>query len=296
MMLRQYWNRLAQPVMLVVAVLLVFLVGWLDLLTGREASLSIFYLLPIFWVSWSGNRRLGVLIAAISAVTGLEADFLTDSTDSLVPYWNASARLSVYLVNAYLISELRNRLRYEATLARTDTLTSAANSRCFYDLAAQEIERARRTGRPFTVAYMDLDNFKTVNDRFGHNTGDELLCLVANTAQEGLRKTDVFARLGGDEFAILMPETTSAPAQQVLQRLRHLLLNAMRDREWPVTFSMGAVTFIEPPASVDEMVQRADALMYAGKQEGKDVIRYEVVGTAPLVPVVPADADEVRLL
>lgn len=116
-----------------------------------------------------------------------------------------------------------------------------------------------------------------VNDSFGHQAGDDLLCLVAEIIRRNLRATDLAARFGGDEFAVLLPETGADAARAVVQRLQGQLLGAVRTREWPVTFSIGVVTFNDAPEAVDEMVKRADNLMYAVKQSGKNSIKQEVV-------------------
>jgi diguanylate cyclase (GGDEF)-like protein len=121
-----------------------------------------------------------------------------------------------------------------------------------------------------------VDDFKQVNDHLGHSAGDRLLRTVADTIRENVRGIDVVARLGGDEFAILMPETDGAAAGVVVRRVRRRLLDAARAGGWPVTFSIGVVTFDTPPASCDEMLQAADDLMYAAKRHGKNAIRQRV--------------------
>jgi diguanylate cyclase (GGDEF)-like protein len=141
-----------------------------------------------------------------------------------------------------------------------------------------EINRARRYDHPFTVVCIDLDNFKTVNDCFGHSTGDILLRLVARTIQENIRATDTVARLGGDEFAILMPETGRDVAEVILQKVRKINLEIMRNHGWPVTLSIGVVTFTSPPSTVDETLRISDQLMYSAKNNGKNSIRHEVFG------------------
>jgi diguanylate cyclase (GGDEF)-like protein len=128
------------------------------------------------------------------------------------------------------------------------------------------------------VAYLDLDNFKEVNDRFGHSRGDSLLRLVAATIRTNLRKTDMVARLGGDEFALLLPETGYEPAAAVLRKIHQLLLGKMQRCGYPVTCSIGAVTFLRPAESVEELIKRADACMYAAKRGGKDRMKHVLVG------------------
>ncbi len=150
-----------------------------------------------------------------------------------------------------------------------------------------EINRARRYDRPFTVVCIDLDNFKTVNDCFGHSTGDMILRSVARTLQENIRVTDTLARLGGDEFAILLPETGRSVAETILRKVRKINLDIMRRHGWPVTLSIGVVTFARPPSTVDETLRKADQLMYAAKNSGKNSIRYEICGVKDW-PAMPA--------
>ncbi|HLM56720.1 MAG TPA: GGDEF domain-containing protein, partial [Pyrinomonadaceae bacterium] len=149
-----------------------------------------------------------------------------------------------------------------------------ANKRHFVELAEAELGRARRHGHPFSVAYMDVDDFKLVNDHLGHSAGDRLLKSVAETIRRDVRSIDVVARLGGDEFAVLMPETDGRAARAAVERLRDRLAFAARQQGWPVTFSIGVATWDEPPPSVDEVLRRADELMYAAKRGGKNSVRH----------------------
>jgi diguanylate cyclase (GGDEF)-like protein len=276
--LRRSVSKLPPPVVLVSTGLLIFLLGLIDVLTGPEISFSVFYLFPILVATWLLGRWAGAFTAVVSAVTWRLADSLAGQTYShfLIPYWNMLVRLGFFLVITFLLSELQVRLRREMDSARMDPLTGIANRRQFYELAQLQIARAARHGEPFTIAYIDIDGFKGVNDQFGHATGDELLSLAAKAIQENLRAVDMVARMGGDEFAVLLPHTEKQSAEEVLIRVSSLLSGLARDRQWPVTFSTGAVTFIRPPSSVDQMLRTADHLMYAAKQCGKGITRHEV--------------------
>jgi diguanylate cyclase (GGDEF)-like protein len=167
---------------------------------------------------------------------------------------------------------LSQALEREKDDARLDFLTRIANRRAFYEIASTEAARARRYQRPLTLIYIDLDNFKTVNDTLGHDVGDELLIEVAATLRSNLRTTDTVARLGGDEFALLLPETDQGAALLVINKVQEVLLESMRRRNWPVTFSIGLASFPVPPESVEEMVKQADAIMYSVKLKGKNSI------------------------
>jgi diguanylate cyclase (GGDEF)-like protein/PAS domain S-box-containing protein len=182
-------------------------------------------------------------------------------------------------------SQLNQALQREKELARTDSLTGLANRRAFSEAAEMERARAARYGRPVTLAYVDLDNFKHVNDTLGHSVGDELLAAVARVLRENLRFTDTAGRLGGDEFAILLPETNANAAESALQKLRQILLRTMKARKWPVTFSIGAATFLDNATSVEEMVRFADELMYTVKKTGKNKIIVVIIGGSSREPV-----------
>jgi diguanylate cyclase (GGDEF)-like protein len=135
------------------------------------------------------------------------------------------------------------------------------------------MERHRRHRRPLTLAYVDLDDFKQVNDRLGHAAGDAALRLAADTMRQHLRGTDALGRLGGDEFAVLLPEADAAGAQMVIARLRDRLRERMRKEGLPITFSFGVLTCLKPPPSVDGLVQLADEQMYVAKNSGKNAIQ-----------------------
>jgi diguanylate cyclase (GGDEF)-like protein len=162
----------------------------------------------------------------------------------------------------------------EKGLARTDSLTGALNSRSFYDVAQTEIDRCQRYHRPFALAYIDLDNFKAINDTFGHTTGDEALRTVATFIRQRTRRTDVLARLGGDEFGLLLPETTEQLARNVIGKIQEGLAQEMRRNAWPITFSIGVLSCTTAPPTSDALIKMADELMYSVKREGKNAAKY----------------------
>jgi diguanylate cyclase (GGDEF)-like protein/PAS domain S-box-containing protein len=173
--------------------------------------------------------------------------------------------------------KLQAALESEKNLSRIDFLTGIPNRRSFFQALTTESRRARRYRRPMTVAYIDVDNFKQVNDGLGHAVGDELLKTIGKGLETTLRETDTAARLGGDEFAILLPETDADSASVVMAKVQAGLDKAMQQRNWSVSFSVGVVTFTTAPGSAEEMVQRADELMYEVKRKGKSAMVSQVV-------------------
>ncbi|MCG2722863.1 MAG: GGDEF domain-containing protein [Thermodesulfovibrionales bacterium] len=258
--------------------MLLVIVGLIDYITGNEISLSLFYLLPVSLATWYAGKWNGILFCFAGATIWFFADMMAGHVYSRagIPYWNASVRLGFFLVVSYLLTRLRTSLAHEKTLSRTDSLTGLYNTRAFYDFAKTEIQRSRRFKRPLTLGYMDLDNFKTVNDQLGHSTGDVLLQSVAEIIRNNTRAVDISARLGGDEFAILLTETGIESARTVFLKIQEKILEVMQRNSWPVTVSIGSVTYKSPPETVDDMVRKADNLMYTVKNSGKNSIMHEL--------------------
>ncbi len=267
-----------------IAFVLVLCVGVGDVLTGTEASFILLYVAPIGFGTWFVSLSGGIALSVASAGVSAAADIIgriQDAKDFSAPVlaWNVVVQLGTFLALVLLLAALKSRLEGEQFLARTDTLTRVPNRRAFIESATLEIERARRNGRPLTFAYIDCDDFKCVNDALGHVQGDALLVAAAQALRGATRATDALARLGGDEFGLLLPETDGDTARGLLARLRATLLAAMAQNGWSVGFSMGAATFLAPPASVDEMMARADELMYEAKRTARGQVLISVIGS-----------------
>ncbi|MBX3705636.1 MAG: diguanylate cyclase [Pseudomonadales bacterium] len=160
------------------------------------------------------------------------------------------------------------------TLAHTDPLTGLSNRRYFMQRLHEEIERARRHGHPLSVALLDLDHFKIINDTFGHDAGDQVLRAVARTIFGVKRSSDVAARFGGEEFALLLPETDPAGAARVAERLREAIESLLVPRPagapLSVTTSIGVATLHSPEAGLDNLLIRADRALYDAKRAGRN--------------------------
>jgi diguanylate cyclase (GGDEF)-like protein len=276
MNLTEFLGRRSRATITAAALLAVLLLGAVDYLNGPDVSFILFYTAPVYIASWYAGRRVGMLVCAAIGLSWLAAAYVSSDhfAHPLIAYWNAAVRLGFILLMAHIVAALKRSLEHEREIARTDYLTGAVNKRYFTELAEAEIRRARRHGHPFSVAYMDVDDFKLVNDHLGHSAGDRLLTSVAEAVRRDVRSIDVVARLGGDEFAVLMPETGDRAARAAVGRLRRRLALEARRQGWPVTFSIGVATWDEPPASVDEMLRRSDELMYAAKRQGKNSVRH----------------------
>ena len=254
------------------------LLGYFDYSIGPEISFSVFYVIPIMMSVWYGGKNIGLVVSIVAATIWLSADIAAghNYTGLFVPLWNTLVRLAFFLIILRLLLIVREKLQLEESLADTDVLTSLANKRFFLEQIEREYERIQRYPKPLTIAYIDLDNFKQVNDTMGHDEGDELLRAVASALTYNIRASDFAARLGGDEFAVIFPMLEEESALPVLEKLPSELLKIMQEKNWPVTFSIGAVTFTDVMDSGKDMIKLVDSLMYEVKKSGKNDIRHIV--------------------
>ncbi|MEC5388187.1 GGDEF domain-containing protein [Uliginosibacterium sp. H3] len=271
-------QHLPRPFMHVLTLALFVAVAGLDYVSGTYLSLSALYCLPVSLAAWRISRNAGITTAVLSAVLivilnprEVRADLAT-----AVMLWNFIIVACLFTVVAVLVAEIGRLLESERALARTDFLTGARNRMAFMNDVDQEILRALRHGQALSLIYIDLDDFKAINDRLGHREGDRLLQAVSQTLLQTVRGIDAVARLGGDEFVVLLPNADSDAAAIVAPRLREALLNRMLLDLWPVTFSIGVLTCPIPPNSAEQLIHRADELMYRAKQSGKDRLVYSL--------------------
>lgn len=265
---------------MVTGILFIGLLGILDYATGNELTLSLFYLIPIVLVTAAVNRKTGLFMSFLGGLTLLGAEIAAGQTYSqpIFYFLNTLLRTTFYIVVVYLVAELQKSRREEQLAARTDFVTGAVNARYFNELLQMEITRIRRYPHPITLVYVDVDNFKLVNDLFGHKMGDEVLRCIATELKAQLRITDTVARLGGDEFVMLLPSTRQPEARLVVSKVYASLIETMRRKNWPVTFSMGVVTCEFSPYSAEQLVNMADELMYEVKNSTKNNIRFGMWG------------------
>lgn len=261
------------------ALALATVVAVADFLTGDEFPLIVCYLPSIAAVSWVTSPAIGAVLAGGCCVGWMLDDFITLEFQGFTAAeaWVAVSHAMFFAIVIGMLHRLRQAHDTERRLARTDGLTGLLNAKAFRERADEELARSARTRRPVSVAFIDCDNFKTVNDTLGHLEGDRLLAAIAEQMRLTVRQIDVPARMGGDEFAVLLPETSQDDAQMVVERLRDDLSRRMKQDNWPVTFSIGVAVYATPPGSVDELIGGADTLMYEVKTGAKDAIALRLV-------------------
>lgn len=249
-------------------VVLLFAVAAGDWATEYEVAFAAMYVLPVAASAWFVGTRSGFAMSVAGTLLWFSLNFPVERGSTwAIGAWNVSLRLAMLLFVATVVGAARDLLEAERERSRTDSLTEVLNARAFYEVMHREIARTRRYRRPLSLAYLDLDDFKVINDRLGHAAGDELLRKFARCVRQTMRSIDTVGRLGGDEFVVLMPETGSEGAVGAVHRLAE---NAWAPGHAPVSVSIGILTCDDPvPESVDEIVHRADTLMYTAKRLGK---------------------------
>lgn len=257
----------------------ILLISPLDVFSGVELPVFPLYYLPITFAAWQFGW-LGAVAAAAFSTYGWYAS--NQLAHPVIWVANTLAQGTSFVIVGLLVAALRSTMARERTLSRMDLLCPLLNRRAFFEDSLRLLALCRRNKRPITLAYLDLDNFKAVNDSRGHKAGDELLLRVAQVLTSSIRTSDVVARLGGDEFVILLPEVGPEQAQWVLERLRAAICQSHPDFPSPVSVSVGAVTYMLAPDDLDLMVQRADAVMYSAKNEGKNRVYVDVINSGSL--------------
>lgn len=287
--LDQVIDRLSPAMILLLSGCGTLIVEGMDYVTGSEVAMSLFYLGPIALAAWYAGRGPGYAVAVVSCLAWFLADRAAGSSYSTaaIPVWNALVRLGFFLVTVYLLTALRESLAAQRRLARIDSLTGLYRRGVFEERLRHDLALARRQGSPITIAYVDVDDFKLVNDTYGHAEGDEVLRVIGGLLRRTTRETDTAARMGGDEFAVVFPGTDILGARLTISKLTRQVQRAMQAHRWDVTCSIGVVTFEGGALTPEQAIDVADDLMYKVKRAGKGAAEFHVVGGAELRPQVP---------
>jgi diguanylate cyclase (GGDEF)-like protein/putative nucleotidyltransferase with HDIG domain len=239
---------------------------------ASPSPLVFFYLwIPLYASYFLTRREAALQVAYVGlAYAGLLA--LRPPSSSAPAWWIVG--MGTLLVAAIVITTMRVRVEllisrlYDA--ARTDALTSLANRRGFRELLDLELERSRRGETEMTVLVGDLDRFKAVNDRSGHQVGDVALQRVARLLNEGKRQVDSAARVGGEEFALILPDSGADGAFVLAERLRSALAGEFAEDSVAITISFGLATYPEHGETAASLLRAADEALYAAKDSGRN--------------------------
>ena len=268
------------PLLYATALVLIGAIGIADYLTGEEILLYVLYLAPVAILAWCAGIFAG-LAGAVVATGAVLVTYvlLSEGRHMTLHVWQAAVSMTSDAVVAWVVARLKSShlrvlglLDLERRSAREDPLTALSSVRAFRERLKLEVDRMRRHRKPLSVLYLDLDDFKRVNDQRGHGAGDETLVRVGRLLNAFTRKVDLCGRVGGDEFAVLMPETGAQDALVVANRIREGMLKSFAEGGAGIGLSAGVGTFLTPPLDEQIPMDQADRLMYEAKHAGKNRI------------------------
>jgi diguanylate cyclase (GGDEF)-like protein len=247
----------------ILAIGAIFLV---DLVDGREIWLHILYVFPIGVLALSCAAVTPVVIGVLLSLVFLVLTLLSYGLPTAAVTANMLIAFAAYTLVAGLTRVARSNSIAMEILATTDELTGLHNRRSFEKLAEQEIARNIRYGSAFSLALLDLNQFKLLNDSRGHGVGDQALRLFADVLRTNIRRLDFAARIGGDEFAIMMPGTDGKSCAALCEKLSSIIVDRMKEAGFALTASVGHVCNHDAPdSSLTVLMQKADDAMYAAK-------------------------------
>lgn len=271
----------------------VVVIGVADHFSGPHLGLAVFYLVPVLACAYRASLRSALVTATAATAAWFTADVTAEHQTLLwLSCWNAASRFVIFVGVAVLTARLRQDrellnelnlqletlLERERSISRTDALTGLRNYRAFMESLHVEVARSQRTQHGLCVAYVDLDDFKQVNDQCGHAAGDEVLRGLGDVLRQVTRAGDVPARLAGDEFAVLLSDIDAASVVRVGERIiegaREVRVHGCAVR---VGASVGIAVFSNAPRSAESALRAADTAMYRAKALGKGQVVVEVV-------------------
>jgi diguanylate cyclase (GGDEF)-like protein len=267
-----------------VAMTAAVLVGVLAWWLRSSESFVLVYLAPVVIAAWWLGPTSAVLVASTAAAAfGVSTHALQPTLPLVMVLWESFTHLTIFVALGLTVARmhhsqerlaeatarLADMVDRERLLARTDPHTGLPNFRALLEYLGSEIERSRQLRRRLVIAYVDIDDFKKVNDKHGHAAGNDLLATIAALIRDNLRSTDICARVGGDEFAVVFIDE-HADVRPVLRRLaRRIAEVGSCFADAKVSASIGMATFDTAPASADAALHCADQAMYAAKAAGK---------------------------
>ena len=250
--------------------------GFLRTASDAEYAFASAVIIPVVAVAWIGGRKAGIVLSLLAAIMWVGSDLLAERQFSSwwIPYLNAITRFANLCLHSPSGGHGENPSGARTGNRQPRCPEWVAQPAGFLRGGNAEADRSRRYGHPLAVAFLDLDNFKRLNDSQGHEAGDRALKAVAKCLVGSLRTTDRLARLGGDEFAVLLPEIGYDAATDAGHKIAAAADAALKEFP-PVSASIGIAWFERAEGDFPAMLDAADSLMYEIKQEGKHGMRVE---------------------
>jgi diguanylate cyclase (GGDEF)-like protein len=264
------------PTNIAFAVSVVVMLGifFADFFTNEDIQLHILYVFPIALVVMHHDSPVLIVISMIFAVIFMSVTLTHYGLSTLSILINVAIGISAYCAMIYFSYSARINYLKAMDSATVDPLTDLLNRRGLEPILDLEVARWKRYGEVFSLAMIDLDRFKQLNDEKGHHAGDQALKLFARILRGNIRESDTAARVGGDEFVLLMPHAAGMETNIICEKLCRDVEMEMKAQGFGVTVSIGCKTFNDVSAAVSDVLEEADKAMYEAKNGGKNCVVY----------------------
>jgi diguanylate cyclase (GGDEF)-like protein len=252
--------------------LILVLIAYFDMVLSYEFGFALFYIIPILYVSWYSGQKLGLFFSCIAAGLWFFVDYYQGHPyeHQYAMLWNTMMRWGIFSLVAYLVSRTHHEMNAVGMLAQKDALTGLYNRRGILSFTQQEIDRTNRYKHAFALVLIDLNQFKMINDVYGHRHGDRALKHVAILLQKNIRQTDVAGRIGGDEFVLLLLDINQEEAVGLVKKIQdEMHAHASKRKKLVASFSAGVLLCGPTKLCALELINQADDLMYQAKNHRK---------------------------
>lgn len=272
--LRNIQEKWPRRWVIILAFLLLLATSLIDAFSGSEIRLTPFYFVPLALTGMVLSKVSSYIFAFVSAILWASANYYggLHFSSAWIWAWNFTVQSIAFIVVLELVRHLQAERIKAQEMASIDPLTGILNSRAFHEQSYSLLLFCHREKLSIALAYIDLDNFKSVNDKEGHQRGDDILKIITQIMKSTFRASDLIARLGGDEFVVLLPDTAAHEAQEVLERFRMATFNQMHNLGNNVTTSIGGIASRCSRLDLDMMLKTADQVMYNVKGSGKNQV------------------------
>lgn len=252
------------------SITLLLAISGLDAWLNFEPTIQVLYVLPIWFATRLAGQRTGWLLVACSVFAAVFLHSILDVGSHASQPWACAtihaATLGVVMYAIGRLEEAQDRTRIEAM---QDPLTGLLNRRALLESGSGALSRASSTHESLVAVVVDCDDFKMINDKFGHAAGDHVLQMLARVLESETRKTDLISRTGGDEFVLIMPGLSEEEASHAMQRVQAEFSRRIRDAGYVGSLSVGLAQLGDEQFSIDELMRQADAEMYTDKARKK---------------------------